>query len=102
MAADELRALQERVAQVDQIADMPGWEMLIDRARQTIFAKRQRIVQGKCVDHTDYMRECAYLDGINFVLTLPRRIQLELDRYIEGIPIEVDEEPIEMNDFHDE
>jgi hypothetical protein len=88
MSADELRALQERAAQVEDMVSSYGWPLLVDRAAQTIHQRQTRIVQGKCTDHEDYVRETAFLEGVDFVLRLPERIQLELDIYMDNMPVE--------------
>ena len=79
MTAEELRELQERVELAEQISETPGWMMLVDRARATMVAKQSRIVQGKCSDHEDYAKECAFLEGLDFFVKLPARMRLELD-----------------------
>ena len=79
MNAEELRELQERVELVEQIADTPGWMMMLDRARATMVSKQSRIVQGQCRDHEDYVKECSFLEGLDFFTKLPARMRLELD-----------------------
>jgi hypothetical protein len=88
MSEDELRDLRERVQLVDQLAENPGWPMLWDRALVTIAAKQTRVVQGKCVDHEDYVRECGFLEGVEFVRKLPERLRLELEMQVDSLPPE--------------
>lgn len=82
MNAEELRELQERVELAEQIVETPGWMMMVDRARVTLLMKQQRIVQGQCKDHEDYVKECSFIEGLDFFMKLPARMRLELDMQI--------------------
>ena len=82
MTAEELRELQERVELAEQIVETPGWMMMVDRARVTLLMKQQRIVQGQCKDHEDYVKECSFIEGLDFFMKLPARMRLELDMQI--------------------
>jgi hypothetical protein len=92
MTPEELRDLQERVALVTDMVGDPGWVMLVDRARHTMGTRQVRIVQGKCQDHEEYARECAFVDGMRYVLELPERLELELAQALALIEEEREEE----------
>lgn len=96
MSGDELRELQERVARVDSMTADSGWPILLDRARLTILAKQTRIVQGKCSDHEDYVKECAFLEGIEFMIKLPERIAMELELHLDSLPPEPEDDDLEQ------
>lgn len=64
---------------IDEIVGMQGWEMLLDRARLTQLQKQTRIIQGKCKDYEEYVKECAFTDGMEFLTRLPQRLHLELE-----------------------
>jgi len=93
MATDELRGMQERAAQVQEMVEGYGWPLLLDRASTTILAKQTRIVQGQCDTHEEYVKECAFLDGVGFMMRLPELIQMELERYLDQM---TDEEGLEF------
>lgn len=98
MSADELRLLQERAAMVEEMTASHGWPLLLDRARVTIVAKQTRIVQGKCADHEDYVRETAFLDGVEWMISLPQRIQMELELHLGSLAEDEDEEEVAYNE----
>jgi hypothetical protein len=92
MATDELRDLQERVALVDELSQSQGWDMLWDRALVTVRAKQLRLVQGKAGSYEDYLRETSFLEGMDFVRKLPERLRLELERVLDDLPPEDEED----------
>jgi hypothetical protein len=92
---EELRGLQERVALVDAIVEEPGWAVLWDRMVATIRVKQLRIVQGKCTDHENYLKECAFLDGVEYVRKLPERMKIELEEYTVQLRAATEGEPEE-------
>lgn len=75
----ELRDLQERTALIEEMANHPGWAMLVDRAHATIGMKQQRVLNGRLKDFEEYRREVDYMDGMFFVLRIPEQVKQELD-----------------------
>lgn len=96
MSADQLRLLQERAASVEEMSSSHAWQMLLGIAADEIEKHSSRIVQGRCKDQADYLRECGYIGGINFVCRLPAALQEELDRYLVEIQEAKEEEAYEQ------
>ena len=92
MTEEEFRDLQERVHLIEEMAETPGWGMLLDRARATLLARQTRIVQGKCEDYENYIKETSFGDGIEYVMRLPFKVREELELAAE---IRFPEEPDE-------
>lgn len=78
MTEAELRDLQERVSLVNEMAQTPGWQMLLDRARHTMVLMQTRMIQGRYKDWDEYRNDVAYTDGVEFMMTLPKRLNDEL------------------------
>ena len=53
--------------------------MLKDRASHTVADKQKRVLGGKVTDLADYKNLTGWIEGALFVLTLPERMQQELD-----------------------
>jgi hypothetical protein len=79
MNDDELRELQDRVDVIVSMAESAGWAYLVDAARATLLTKQMRIVQGKCDSFEEYKTDCAFGDGMEYLLRLPTRLQASLD-----------------------
>lgn len=77
---------------VEEMVTTHGWPLLLDRARYTMLQKQTRIVQGKCDDHEDYVKECSFLEGMDFVMSLPARLQAELELHLDNLPRAEDDE----------
>lgn len=56
-----------------------GWELLKDRAAETIGKRQERILGGTLTDMNDYKHLAGFVEGATFVLELPERMQRELD-----------------------
>lgn len=98
MTDGELRELQERVELVGRLVEEPGWALLIDRARATVAGKQSRIVQGKCDDHENYVKECSFLEGMDFFVKLPDRMRLELDMQLAEVAAQAEEDEAMLPD----
>lgn len=92
MLDEDLRDLQERVALIKEMTAHPGWALLCDRARHTLLIKQTFIIQGKCKDHEAYVKDVAFTDGIEFLMKLPERLDLELEMALDDLPPPADEE----------
>ncbi len=92
MNEKELRDLGERVELINAMSAMPGWQMLLDRARVTMLIRQTKIIQGRCKDHEDYIKECSFTDGMEFIMTLPQRTQAELDTALAEAEMKVEED----------
>lgn len=77
---------------VEEMTASHGWPLLLDRARYTMLQKQTRVVQGKCSDHEDYVKECSFLEGMDFVMSLPSRIQLELEVHLDSMKEQEEDE----------
>jgi hypothetical protein len=99
MDDEELRDLQERVQVIMDMTSSPGWALLMDAARAALIAKQTRILQGKCETHEEYMAECAFGDGVEYLIGLPNRLQRSLDREHALREEEREEEYEEMEEF---
>lgn len=53
--------------------------MLVDRAAVTLGAISKQILRGNFSNYEDYKAECRYIQGIEFVLTLPALVKGELE-----------------------
>jgi hypothetical protein len=84
MNADELRELEERVLQVREMSGTLAWEMLRDRALIRIVSSQRRLIGGRVPNYEEYLKETSFLEGIEFVLTIPQLIQAELDLELEA------------------
>jgi hypothetical protein len=80
MTDDELRDLQERVSVIVDMTESAGWLLLTDAAHAVLLHKQARIIQGKCATQEDYRADCAFGDGIQYLLGLPLRLQAQLDQ----------------------
>ena len=49
-------------------------------------------MQGKAADREDYLKECSFLQGIEFVFNLPTRIAMELETAMAELEMQEDEE----------
>lgn len=94
MDEQELRDLQERVALVKEMAAHPGWRMLQDRALHTLLIKQTYIIQGKCKSYEEYLKEVAFTDGVEYLMKLPDRLDLELEMALDNLPPAEDEDEI--------
>lgn len=93
---DELRNLQERVEQIEQMTATYGWPLMLDRARHTIGMRSLRVIQGKCETYEEYVHECAFIEGMEYFASLPERINLELERALDDLPPQEDQEEDEI------
>ena len=96
MNDDELRDLQERVSLIAEMAASPGWTMLVDRAHASIRVAQQRVLRG-LLEHDEYLKQCANMEGMFFILDLPAKVQAELDQEL-GLRAELQEEEEELDD----
>jgi hypothetical protein len=76
---EELRDLQERVSIIQSMTETGGWALFVDAAYAVLEQKASRITQGKCENHEDYRAECAFSDGVKYLIGLPGRLQKSLD-----------------------
>jgi hypothetical protein len=83
MTPDELRDLKERSSLIQELTKHPGWEIYCDRAKATMLQKQRRLVQGLCSSYEDYKQECAFTDGLEFMLRLPERVNAELQQALD-------------------
>lgn len=79
----DFRDLQERTQLVAEMAQHPGWSMLVDRARVTLFNRQQRLILGRAKDYEEYIKETAWMEGLSFLMDLPLAIQLEMEAELE-------------------
>lgn len=77
---DEFRELLERTQVVEDMAATPGWAYLADRATVSIAAKQRQILAGSVTDINEYKAVSGWLQGAEFVLSLPRRMREEVER----------------------
>jgi hypothetical protein len=82
VSADEIRDLQERVALVDTLVEEPGWGVLWDRAFASMQRRHARILGGYCDDHEEYVKEVAWLEGVDYVRKLPGQMKEELAKVL--------------------
>ncbi len=92
MDEKDLRDLGERVELINAMVSQPGWQMLLDRARVTMLYRQTKIIQGRCKDYDDYVKECSFTDGMEFIMTLPQRTQSELDTALAEAEMAIEEE----------
>lgn len=78
MTDEELRDLKERSATIRELSEHPGWELLKDRARARMFMDQTFLIRGRADDFTAYVKLCAWLDGVSYVLELPDIVEQEL------------------------
>ena len=76
----ELRELIERAYQIEQLQTHEGWGYLAEEVQGIVNAKRRAILQGD-LTHDEYIRNCAFIDGVelvnNALTNLQRRIARE-------------------------
>ena len=78
MEDDEFRELQERSHQILALTQHPGWELLVDRATDGTWRKRELILSGNLTDHEQYKTTITWVTGAEFVLSIPSLIEQEL------------------------
>lgn len=83
MTDEELRDLQERVQTISDMTASTGWAMLQDAAKAVLVSKQTRIIQGKCDNYEEYKTDCAFGDGVLYLINLPDRLQMRLDQELE-------------------
>lgn len=92
MTEEELRDLQERVALVKELTSHPGWELLLDASRHALLKVQVRVIQGKCETYEEYVKECSFGDGVEYMMGLPARLESQLATALEGFYPEEEEE----------
>ena len=68
MNDDEFRERIENLHQLQELAQHPGWPILIDFAHYQMAAKQRRLISGSVKTMDDYQRLCGWLDGAETVL----------------------------------
>jgi hypothetical protein len=80
---DEFRGLQERVQLINDLAEHPGWEVALDRARHQLYFRQKQLIMGKAKSYEEYVQICAWMDGLSFFMQLPEMVQKELQDELE-------------------
>lgn len=78
MTEDEARALVEQAFQVNELTRHPGWDVFVDCIRFAGggAARRQMdLISGGAKDFTDYGRRVGWLEGVEYALKTPERLQ---------------------------
>lgn len=79
MNDEEFRGLQERVALIRQMAEMPGWEMAVDRAIVGIEYRQNQLLGGSATSFEQYKELVAWINGVNFFMSIPKAVEKELE-----------------------
>jgi hypothetical protein len=85
LTSDELRDLQEHVALVEALVAEPGWAVLWDQVSALTHARQVRILGGYCADREEYVKEIAFLQGIDSVRKLPGQMGEELAKTLAAV-----------------
>lgn len=78
MNDDEFRELLEMGQQIRELTQHPGWAYLLDRAVHTISSKQKTVLGGQVTSLEDYKKNVGWLEGANFVISLPERVDNEI------------------------
>lgn len=78
MTDDEFRELIEMSHAINELTRQPGWTYLIDRAVHSISAKQRNVLGGSVSSLEDYKKNIGWLEGANFVITIPERVDGEI------------------------
>jgi hypothetical protein len=81
---EEYRILQEEVALVTALTDMPGWLLLVDHANKSLFQKQKELIRGYATSFEDYNARCAWMEGASFILEIPKAYHDQLTREVEA------------------
>lgn len=79
----ELRDLQERVQLVRDLIEQPGWPLLIDRANVALWSRQNLLVGGGAKDYEQYKTTVSWMQGAQYVISIPNMIQQEIDSELE-------------------
>lgn len=80
MAADELRELIERNAQVQEMTQHPGWALLGDYMRAQLEARQRYLLVGSAKDIEDYRKMTGWLQGVSDTLSAPATLGEQVQR----------------------
>lgn len=85
MEDDDYRALIEQAHQVRELTKHPGWDVFVDYLRfggGGAARKQHDLVNGAAKDYVDYSRIVGWLDGVDYAINAPERLdaQTELER----------------------
>ena len=78
MTEDELRDLQERTHQIQQLAKYPEWQMLYDYVSAMVQAKNRSLLNGNARTLEEYRADAGWISGAMFVLQAPERIEEQM------------------------
>jgi len=76
---NEFRELQERSQLILDMTKHPGWQLLTDRANVGLWAKQNLLVGGGAKDFEHYKTTIAWMEGAQYVLSVPTLIEQELE-----------------------
>jgi hypothetical protein len=79
MEDEDFRELQERSQLILDLTAQPGWDLLTDRANVGIWAKQNLLIGGSAKDFEHYKTTIAWMEGAQYVLSVPSLIQQELE-----------------------
>lgn len=78
MTEDDFRDLLERNQLVQELTEHAGWPLFIDRAVHTIAEKQKRVLSGRITEE-EYRADTGWLEGAQYVLTVPERLNGEVE-----------------------
>ena len=91
----QIRDLQERAHELQQLTEAYGWETFKDRLLYEYDQQQRRVTTGTLTPD-EYQRACGVLQGLHQALTIPERVESELNSLTER-----EETMHEYAGFHD-
>ncbi len=70
---DDFDALKERESLIFDLTESPGWQAITEAASINIEAQRRSLFSGR-LSPEDYLRVTSWLQGADFILSLPEQI----------------------------
>lgn len=65
--------------EVQEMTKHPGWTYLVDRSNVTRSSKQKSILNGNAKTVEEYKEMTGWLDGANFIISLPARLHGEVE-----------------------
>lgn len=77
---DGLRDLIERVSQIEEMTQMPGWAFYVDLLTHKTVATQRRILNGSCDSFEEYSRETGWIRGVQAAIEAPAVLRAKLEQ----------------------
>jgi hypothetical protein len=83
MTDEEYRALQEQSHLLSELAQNPGWSVLVDYIETISTRERLNLLRGNAKTFEEYKERTGYLDGLFKALAVPQTVATMLASEVE-------------------